>query len=285
MTISLDAAYRHCAAITRSHYENFPVASLLLPARLRRPISVIYAFARAADDFADERDLVPEERLALLRDYGARLRALEAGETTDDPVFIALADVIHAHHLPYPLFHDLLDAFSQDVVKKRYADFAEVMDYCRRSANPIGRLLLHLDDKADATNLRQADAICSALQLINFWQDLVQDYDENDRIYLPQNEMAQFGVTEAHLRERRSDGPMQRLMQLQYQRSRELLLSGVPLVDALCGRMRLEIALTIQGGLRVLERLATQEDVFSRPRLRWSDWGTMLWRTLRPGRH
>jgi squalene synthase HpnC len=181
---NLETAYRHCERLARSHCENFPVASWLLPRRLRRPIAVIYAFARTADDFADEGHYSAAQRLALLNGYGAKLQQLERGEATDDPLFIALADVIARYQLPLQLFYDLLSAFAQDVTKKRYTDFGELLDYCRRSANPVGRLLLHLSGNASAENLQLSDKICSALQLINFYQDLAQDFAENERIYL-----------------------------------------------------------------------------------------------------
>ena len=187
------------------HYENFPVASFLLPAAIRRPVAVVYAFARSADDLADE-DTIPEQRrIALLDAYEAQLTAVASGETSSAPVFIALADVWRNHDLPLPLFHDLLSAFRQDVLQRRYRDFASVLDHCRRPANPVGRLLLHRSGNAEAENLRLSDHVCTALQLINFYQDLLQDFDENDRIYLPADEMAHYRVTEQHFRERRND--------------------------------------------------------------------------------
>lgn len=273
------AAYAHCLALARNHYENFPVASRLMPRRLRGPVAAIYAFARTADDFADEGTLAPTERLARLEDYAQRLRSLERGAVPDDPIFIALGDTITRHDLPPELFHDLLQAFRLDVTQRRYADFGEVMAYCRYSANPVGRLLLHLYDAAEPRNLAYSDAICSALQLINFLQDLSQDYDENDRIYLPQDEMARFGVDEAHLRDRISDWPMQRLFEFQIQRTRRLLESGAPLGLRLRGRIGFELRLIIMGGARVLQRLhENRETVFARPRLGARDWLWMLWR-------
>src|SRR5712672_3586715 len=177
------------------HAENFPVASVLLPAALRHPVSVIYRFARTADDFADEGVLAPAERLACLEGYRAELRRLEAGHPPASALFRELGEVATAYRLPLAPFHDLLDAFSQDVTKIRYATFAELMDYCRRSADPVGRLMLHLYGEAGHENVACSDAICSALQLINFWQDVQIDFRKN-RIYLPQEDMARFGVTE-----------------------------------------------------------------------------------------
>src|SRR5512139_1857095 len=175
------------------HYENFPVASWLLPAPLRRPVSVIYRFARSADDFADEGEAPGPDRLARLDAYRSELRRIEAGESPATALFRDLREIIAAHDLPLEPFYDLLDAFSQDVTKSRYADFAEVMDYCRRSANPVGRLLLHLFGRTTPTDLEQSDLVCSALQLVNFWQDVPIDYAKG-RIYLPQDEMRAHGV-------------------------------------------------------------------------------------------
>ncbi len=275
------SAYRHCLARARSHYENFPVASWVLPAPLRAPVAVIYAFARTADDLADEGDLTPQQRLAALDDYGARLDAAARGRPDDDPVFIALADLLRRYRLPVHLFHDLLTAFRWDVTRHRYRDFPELLDYCRHSANPVGRLLLHLWGEADPLNLAQSDAICTALQLINFYQDLEQDYHELGRIYLPQADMARHGVTEAHLRDRICDDALRNLLREQRERARELLRQGAPLPRRLPGRLGLELAFIHAGGLRVLDRLDENEhDPFARPRLGPGDWLRISARTL-----
>jgi squalene synthase HpnC len=277
---ALADAYHHCLNLTRSHYENFPVASRLLPRQLQRPISVIYAFARSADDFADEGDLSKDIRLTRLDNYVSKLDAIRAQHEVTDPIFIALADVIARHQLPFEPFYDLLAAFRQDVTKQRYADYAEVLDYCRHSANPVGRLVLHLAREATPDNLRDSDAICTALQLINFWQDLDQDLSENDRIYLPQDEMAACGVTIEQLAARRSDTALRSLLDTQIERARHLIVSGAPLGHRLKGRLGLEIRATVQGGLGVLDALARREDLFARPRLRRRDWLGILWRAL-----
>ena len=277
----LAAAYAHCQQLVRSHYENFPVATLILPRRLRQPISVIYAFARTADDFADEGDDDAETRLTKLQRYADNLAAIAGGEALTDPVFIALADVIDKHHLPLGLFHDLLAAFRLDVTKTRFADIDEVWDYCRYSANPVGRLLLHLLDAASPENLQRSDAICSALQLINFLQDIEQDFVENNRIYLPQADMQRFGVGEEHIRDKRSDAAFARLIQQQIDYAREKMLFGKPLGRAVGGRFGFQLRLMINGGLRVLELLERQKaDLFSRPRLGKADWLLMLVRAI-----
>jgi phytoene synthase len=254
------------------HYENFPVASLLLPAGLRWPVEVIYRFARSADDFADEGSDPPHIRLQKLTDYRRQL------DTPSEPLFHDVRKIIREHELPEQLFRDLLDAFSQDVTKKRYANYAEVRDYCRRSANPVGRLLLHLFKRTTDSDVSAADAICTALQLINFWQDIDIDYTRDNRVYLPLDEMARFGVTERHLEDRVCDSSWQGLMAFQIQRARKLMLSGAPLGKTLPGRIGLEIRTTVQGGLRILEKIENARcDVFRRrPVLRAFDWPLIL---------
>lgn len=261
------------------HYENFPVASILLPRRLRPAVEAIYAFARSADDFADEGDLAPAERLARLAGYRASLLRLARGEAAPDPLFARLARAVREHRLPLQAFHDLLDAFSQDVVKQRYESFEEVLDYCRRSANPVGRLMLHLFGAATERNLRWSDAICTALQLTNFWQDLAVDLRKN-QVYLPRDEMSRHGVTEADLFDGRADEPFRALMAFQVSRTRALLSSGAPLARAVAGRSGLELRAVVQGGLRILERIdRVRGDVFRhRPVLRGPDWVVVLWR-------
>jgi len=268
--------------VSVDHYENFPVASWLLPAALRAPVAVIYRFARTADDFADEGDLPAAERLARLDEYRAQLRRIEAGEAPRAPLFAELERIVQRHGLPLALFHDLLDAFTQDVVKHRYASFAELLDYCRRSADPVGRLLLHLFGAATPANLRDSDAICSGLQLVNFWQDVALDYAKG-RVYLPQDEMARFGVTEAHVAEGRCDDAWRALVAFQVERTRAMLESGAALGRRLEGRTGVEIRATVRGGLRILEKLtAARGDMFRhRPILRWFDWPVVFLRAVR----
>jgi squalene synthase HpnC len=259
-----------------SHYENFPVASLLLPAPLRGPVEIIYRFARSADDIADEGDDRPQMRLEKLNDYRVQLAAAST------PLFRDVEKIIREHGLPVQLFADLLDAFSQDVTQKRYDDFPQLMEYCRRSANPVGRLLLHLFKRTSDLELRQSDAICSALQLINHWQDVDLDYAKDNRVYLPQDDMARFGVTERHLGEKICDAAWRALMKFQVERTRKLMLEGAPLGRALPGRVGLEIRATVQGGLRILEKIErVGYDVFRRrPVLKPLDWPMLLLRAV-----
>jgi squalene synthase HpnC len=263
------------------HYENFPVASVLLPARLRKPVELIYRFARSADDFADEGDRPDAERLMLLHSYGDELRMIERGERSRVPLFQELGPVIKEHDLPLGLFHDLLSAFAQDVTKKRYANYVEVLDYCRRSANPVGRLLLVLYGAATAQNLRQSDNICSSLQLINFLQDVAIDHRAG-RIYLPQDELERFGVTGAQIAAGKVNAAWRSFMTFQINRTRRTLLDGAPLGRALKGRVGLEMRMIIAGGDRILTKIAgVRCNVFRhRPVLRAWDWPLMLLRTL-----
>ncbi len=270
-------------AVNAGHYENFPVASVILPRRLRPAVRAIDAFARTADDFADEGDAPAEVRLAQLAEYHRHLHALERGEAVDHPIFRELLPHIREYQLPYQLFHDLLSAFEQDVVKTRYAHFGEVMDYCKRSANPIGRLLLHLYRDRDEKHQAWSDGICSALQLINFLQDVAEDIQKG-RIYLPQDEMAKYGISERQIAEGRVDGLWQVFMKAQIERTRRMLQAGAPLGRALPGRIGFEMRLIILGGSRILEKIhASQGDVFQqRPRLTWRDGAAMLWQAAFP---
>ena len=267
--------------MTVNHYENFPVASALLPRRFRHPVALIYRFAREADDLADEGDASPAVRLERLEGFLAQLRRIERGETPEVPWFAALGAMIRRHGLPLEPFTDLLSAFAQDVTKRRYDDYAELLDYCRRSANPVGRLLLHLFERATPDNIQCSDAVCSALQLTNFWQDVEIDYVK-DRVYLPRDEMNRYGVTERHIAERRCDDAWRALIGFQISRARAMLQSGIPLGRALPGRVGLEIRTTIQGGLRILEKLERAGcDMFRhRPVLRAHDWPIILFRAL-----
>ncbi len=259
------------------HYENFPVASILMPKRLRKPVAAIYHFARAADDIADEGELTNEERLRQLDAFRTELAHIAANETPLHPLFRNLAAEIQGHALPMQPFHDLLDAFAQDVVKKRYADYDELLDYCRRSANPVGNLLLHLYGEATPVNLAYSDAICTALQLINFWQDVAKDW-RIGRVYLPQDDLARFKVSEVQIAAGRVDGNWRALMEFEVDRARTLMLQGAPLGSILTGRIGLEMRMIIAGGLRILDKIeAADYDMFDwRPVLRPFDWVIML---------
>lgn len=259
------------------HYENFPVASVLLPSRLRHPVSAIYRFARKADDFADEGELSASERLDRLQQFAQQLRRIEGGESLDDPLFLQLAAIVAQYHLPLNLFHDLLDAFSQDVVKSRYRSFEELLDYSRRSANPVGRLMLHLYGAAREETFRCSDLICSALQFVNFWQDVAVDFAKG-RIYLPQADMQWFGVTEGDIAAGRANAQFRALLRFEIHRTRDMLHAGAALGRMLAGRIGLELRMIVAGGDTILQKLLDSDcDVFrSRPVLRPRDWLSML---------
>lgn len=269
-----------------NHYENFPVASWLLPRELRKPIEIIYAFARSADDFADEGCLANSERIALLRGYEHELDLIESGIPSTTPLFIDLAATIEEHRLPLQLFRDLLSAFRQDVTKTRYSSFDEVLDYCRRSADPIGRLVLHLNREATPQHLAWSDAICSALQLINHWQDVAIDWLKNDggRVYLPLDDLARFGLSEADIANRSRTEAWCKMMSFQCNRARELMQRGAPLGNVLRGRMGAELRLIIAGGNAILDKIDEVDgDVFRhRPKLSKWDWIKLGPRALLP---
>ncbi|MEO7493720.1 MAG: squalene synthase HpnC [Massilia sp.] len=263
------------------HYENFPVASVLLPKRLVPAVEAIYAFARSADDIADEGDAAPAERLAALHAYENALAGISRGEPATDPMFARLAATIAKYKLPLQPFYDLLSAFKQDVVTTRYADFPALLDYCSRSANPVGLLMLSLYRAAEAHNVEQSNAICSSLQLINFLQDVRIDR-EKDRIYIPLDDLARFAVAPEQLDRQLADAAFRALMSFEVRRARALMMSGAPLAKRLPGRIGWELRLVVQGGLRILEAIERVDyDVFARrPRLRMPDWCAIGWRAL-----
>jgi squalene synthase HpnC len=271
-------------AVSVDHYENFPVASLLCPPRLRPAVAAIYWFARTADDIADEGDAPPGQRIADLADYRAQLNAVIGGSQASQrwaSVFGPLQQAIRDHDFPPSLLHDLLSAFEQDVVKHDYVDRADLLDYCRRSANPVGRLLLHLYGVNDERSRAQSDAICTALQLINFWQDLSVD-TLRGRLYVPQSDRTKYGVSAEGLLAGKDDAPTRSMVAALVDWARTLMLSGTPLVHALPGRAGWELRLMVQGGLRILEKIEGLNcaSIAARPRLRWYDAPIMLWRAI-----
>jgi squalene synthase HpnC len=267
-----------------THYENFPVASWLCPAQFRPAIAAIYHFARTADDLADEGEAGPAQRLADLAALRSDLSAAALGQSGSGrwaPVFDALAPVLRQWQLPVPLLTDLISAFEQDIVKTRYADQAELLDYCSRSANPVGRLLLHLYGVTHEAALRQSDCICTALQLINFWQDLSVDIPRG-RIYLPAELQTLHGVSEAELLAQAITPRTRTLVADCVDRARRLMLEGAPLVHRVPGRAGWELRLVVQGGLRIAERIARLDfaSLRQRPVIGRRDAPVMAWRTL-----
>lgn len=271
-----------------THYENFPVASWLCPAALRPPIAAIYAFARTADDMADEGDASPAQRLEQLQDYRLELHAIAKGQPPQPrwaTIFTPLQYQLQQWQLPVHLLDDLLSAFMQDVAKTRnqtsYADRAELLDYCRRSATPVGRLLLHLYGVHDDQALAQSDAICTALQLINFWQDLSEDIPRG-RHYLTDADCARFNVSRTQLNALQLTPDIQRLIASNTAWARTLMQQGAPLVHRLPGRIGWELRLVVQGGLRILDKVQAQQgrNLHTRLTLHKTDVARMLWRAL-----
>jgi len=278
--------YRHPS----EHYENFPVASWFCPPRLRPPIAAIYWFARTADDIADEGAADAASRLADLvhmRDDLQRASRNEPNSGRWPDVFGPLAHMIRAFHLPVPLLGRLLDAFEQDVrytaVGRRYRDDAELLAYCTRSANPVGRLLLHLYEVHDAVSLHRSDQICTALQLINFWQDLQRDIARG-RWYASLEQMQRHGVDEADLQRDAPSAPAARMVAAYCDAARQRMLTGAPLARQMPGRAGWELRLVVEGGLRILDKLAAIDHASwrQRPRIGKADLPLLLWRACRP---
>jgi squalene synthase HpnC len=298
--VDLAAAYDSCARDARAHYENFPVASTLVPRGMRRHVTAVYAFARAADDFADEGQRPIEDRLRLLdgwrsrlEDAVARSRGLAAPVAAGEPantheIFIALGATIRDKDLPTSLFEDLLSAFRQDVTVGRYGSWTDVMDYCRRSANPVGRLVLRIAGYKDARLDGWSDAICSALQLTNFWQDLKIDFDRG-RVYLPEEEMRAHGASAGDLAGPAMTPAWSHAVASAVRRTRALFSEGRPLCDAVRGRLGYELRATWLGGTRILDRLehVGYDMIHRRPSLGavdapWLAWRMLAWSLVKP---
>jgi hydroxysqualene synthase len=279
----LRAAYTECERVARAHYENFPVASWLVPPSMRRHVAALYAFARVADDFADEDRRTAAERLRLLDDWQNRLHACieEDGGDPGDLIFVALSATIRARSLPIELFEDLLSAFRQDITTHRYATWDAVLDYCRRSANPVGRLVLRIGGYHDDTLDRSSDALCTALQLTNFWQDLDLDW-ERGRLYVPLEDVEACQAHVQDLDHRRFSASWQEALTRAGDRTRALFGSGRGVCDGVDRRLRHQLRLTWLGGVRILDRLEQAHyNVFaSRPKLCLKDAPSLVWDAL-----
>lgn len=281
----LASAYAHCERIAREHYENFPVASRLLPAAMRPHVAAVYAFARAADDFADEGTLAPSERYRLLDDWQRRLHAPPPAPDGTDPadlVFAAVAGTRERCGLDIRLFDDLLSAFRQDVETRRYAEWAGVLDYCRRSANPVGRLVLGIAGYRGRDVEQASDALCTALQLANFWQDLGVDF-RRGRLYIPAEIYGRRRAQESDLARGAWTPQWAESLAEAVRRTRVLFDQGHPVADLVGGRLRWELRLTWLGGMRILDRAAEagRDPLTSRPALSAGDVPGLLWHALR----
>ena len=287
----VEAAYAVCRRLARRHYENFPVASYLVPRDKRDALAAIYGFARCADDFADEgvgKDAPapkPEARLQQLSDWRRKLHDCYLGHA-DDPVFVALSDAARRFQLSRQHFEDLLRAFALDVHVNRHRNLASLLAYCSCSANPVGRLVLELFGHRDVELVALSDNICTALQLTNFWQDVAVDL-ERDRVYLPLEDLARFEVSLDDLRAARVDERWRRLLAFELERTREMFARGRSLVEAVTPSLRLQLRITWLGGMRILDKIEEAEyDVFrSRPSLGRLDFLALLVRAwqLRSG--
>ncbi len=258
-----DAAFAYCAKLTNAHYENFPVASLFLPEEKRDYVRAVYAFSRVADDFADEGARTVDERLALLDDWGRRLDDAYAGNA-DHPVFIALAETVRKNRIPREYLSRLLSAFRQDVTVNRYETLDGLLEYCSRSANPVGRIVLHIFGHREEELGRMSDCICTALQLTNFWQDIGSDL-ERDRLYIPLSEMERLGYSEREWKARVVDDRFRKLMSSLVGTTRDLFMAGSGLPDRVERDILLELRLVWLGGMSILRRIERSGyDVFSR---------------------
>ena len=280
---TLRAAYAECERLARVHYENFPVASWLLPPDMRPHVAALYAFARTADDVADEGNQPAHERLRWLDDWEKRLHACASIEEwpADDPIFLALGATIRERRLPVQLFADLLSAFRQDITTPRYQTWTAVLDYCRRSANPVGRLVLRIAGYDDPRLDRSSDALCTALQLTNFWQDIGRDWQKG-RLYVPLEDVEACHATVQDLADSRMSEPWQCALRGVADRTRELFRSGRDVCDGVQGRLRYELRFTWLGGMRILQRVeAADFNVFSaRPTLTSRDAPALVWQAL-----
>ncbi len=273
---SLDKAYLEALRFTKSHYENFPVVSLFLPKNLQKHIAVVYEFARKADDFADEGDMIAEYRIQKLDSYENQFRKCLEGSYEND-FWKALHNTIVQFNLTTQYFYDLISAFKQDVKKNRYDSYDEILDYCRRSANPVGRIILEFFGIKGNKLLTYSDAVCTALQLTNFYQDVSIDI-KKDRIYIPGDEMSTFYVAEEHFQLRKSDDNFKRLIKYQADRTWELFRIGKNLIPELPRNLKRQIKMTILGGEKILDKIASLDyDVLnSRPRLSKFDYAAIF---------
>jgi phytoene synthase len=276
----LDAAYAACERLTREHYENFPVASILLPKKIRRHVAAIYAFARTADDYADEPGSTQQERLAKLGEWEEKLLACTGG-TASDPVFLALGDTMRKFDIPAALFRSLLTAFRSDVNVTRYASFEDVSAYCRNSADPVGRLILILFGYRNEKLFAYSDYICTALQLTNFWQDVSVDIRKG-RIYFPLEDLQRFGCTEEDLLGGIFKEETAALIRFEVERTEELFEKGKPLLSAVDKRLQWELKLIWSGGMRILKKIRKLNfnSVYRRPQLGRTDKVSLLFRSF-----
>jgi squalene synthase HpnC len=252
-TWTVPQAFRYCEQLTYDHYENFPVASLFIPKEKRRYVCAIYSFARIADDFADEAGLTPAERIESLNEWEEQLVDCYRGHV-QHPVFVAVRETVDRFDIPIELFQNLLHAFRTDVTTHRYETFEDVLEYCEHSANPIGRLMLLLFNYRSEAMMEQADLICTALQLTNFWQDVAVDL-RKDRVYIPLDDIREFGYSEEELFALKTNQAFKDLICYQVDRTQQLFREGRPLLQQVGRDIRLELRMTWNGGMKILRKI------------------------------
>ncbi len=278
LPVTLKEAFAICSKITANHYENFPVASVALPKKLRPYVSAVYAFARTADDFADEAEFAGR-RMEKLEEWSTLLSQMQSGIPTH-PIFIALKDTAQKFDIPTTLFEDLITAFKMDCTIKNYATFDDLLHYCRHSANPVGRIILHIFGYTSPELMDYSDAICTALQLTNFWQDIAVDLEKN-RIYIPQEDLMRFKYSEKELQEYVINDSLKALILFEINRTRDLFLQGKPLCGQVHGRLGFELRLTWAGGMTILDKILENDcNVFKRPILKKLDYIRMVFQSL-----
>jgi squalene synthase HpnC len=287
MAKTIENAYQSASELANKHYENFPVGSFLLPRQYRKAIHLIYAFARSADDIADEGDLSSDERLKQLDQYWQALKTLEqkkivSKESNEDvpPLFVALKEVIEKHQLPYSLFFDLLRAFKQDVLKKDYQNFDEILEYCHYSAKPIGRLLLHLTKQNSPENIALSDALCSCLQIINFIQDIQSDLVLRDRLYFPRDEMQKYGIQKQDLLDNLHSDNITQFFHFQTLLAKDLLQHGATLPSRLPGLFGFEIRLIVAAANHLIKKLLQRKNIYERPIIRFWHWPGIVFKAV-----
>jgi len=279
LTIALESAYISAEKFARAHYENFPVISFLVKKEIRKHVAVLYWFARTADDIADDPNLPDNEKIIKLNQYENRLTALIKGNCEND-YETALHNTIHIKHLTPVLFYDLLTAFRQDLMKKRYQSFEQLIDYCKYSANPVGRLILELNGIIDNNAFHYSDKICTALQLINFYQDVKNDYNMN-RIYFPKDEMNIFAVTENMFELNKINLNLEKLVKYNIDRAGKILGEGKNLLEFLPVRLKIEIKWTVLGGMEILNKIRKNNfNIFTRPKLNKYDFLMLLFKSI-----
>ena len=277
---NIESAYQNAVQFTKSHYENFPVISLFVKKELRKHVAIFYQFARQADDIVDEGNANAATRLKELDAYENKLSESLKNNFKDD-FWAGLKNTIDLFQLSHENFFNLLKAFRQDVLKSRYKDFDELLGYCKNSANPVGRVILELNQIKDDEANKFSDEICTALQLTNFWQDVGVDL-KKDRIYLPLDEMQNFGVDEKNLELNANNANIKELLKLQVQRTRELFCSGRNLIPKLSGRLKYQIHWTILGGEKILDKIEQCDfnTIKVRPKLNKADYFLLMIKSM-----